>query len=481
MNRILIALSSSSIVVIVYLLINATSFERIKPSIEMYVVKDKNTIERLNTDFFNPHNDIRLNVFDSSGLSSYSIKVTNKKNEVLLEKNEVLLKKSENLEIILPQIKNLKNGDEIFYNVNVRDWSNANLFRGNESSMTKHLIINDTTPKVQVIATSEQIAYGGSALIAFYIQDLPIYKKSKQKSISRVLVGNGHNEFEAYPFINKYGNLVYLSLIAWPIKNTFFEGTIRVVDSAMNESVIQIPIYTNIAHIRRKFNINISDHYIYNVIENISNNVKIPHYLISNIDKFQFFNESLRNQDNQKISNFFQINKRVLTQSNIPRFNTFNPINEATISGKFGDDYIYKYEKKNIGTSTRHGIELFNNEQKSIINSNVGEVAYIGNTSIYGNIVSINHQLGLNATYGYLESLPNISGNIQSLSTIGKVGMNKITRIYGVYFMTIVQGYFVDPMEWINPTWVDVNINQVLDKADNFNINHTRLDIEQKE
>lgn len=481
MRRLILMGASCIVLIAMFFLLHTPSFERIPPSIELYVLKENDkTPHHIHTAFFNPNNDIHLSAFDSSGLASYKVSITDKMGKVLLEEDEILLKKTEELNIVLPKIPDLPNGDEVFYHVSVRDWSNANFFRGNEASITKHFIINKSTPQIQVIAASEQIMYGGSALVAFSIKQLDIYNKAKESSIDKVIISNGKDDFEAYPFINKQGRIVYLALIAWPIKNTFFDGTIRVIDSAMNEKKIQIPIATNVNYPRRKFNMNMSDMRLQTLIRRLEKNTIIPQVLTTNIEKFQFFNESLRYQENQKISNFFQISKQTNTESSIPRFNVFAPVRDAQTSGRFGDEYTYKYHKEYVGVSVRYGVEFIGEQDTKVINSNNGILVYSGNIGSYGNLAAINHAFGLTALYGYLNKIPTLQTQLQSLMPIGEMGSSGFANANSLFFAILVQGHFVNPNEWLQAQWVNDNINQVLDKADNFGMRHISYTIKKE-
>lgn len=82
----------------------------------------------------------------------------------------------------------------------------------------------------------------------------------------------------------------------------------------------------------------------------------------------------------------------------------------------------------------------------------------------------INHALGVSSLYGYLHSKPNMQGNIESLTQIGKIGSSGFAQTNSLFFAILVQGHFVNPNEWLNARWVDLNINHVLDMADNFGI-----------
>ncbi|MWV60899.1 peptidoglycan DD-metalloendopeptidase family protein [Helicobacter saguini] len=451
---------------IMYYLLNSQSFERINPALKLYLLKDKN-IYPFESSYFNPENDIKLSAFDASGLSSYNVEILDSNGKILLESSEILTKKSKKIDVILPKISNLKNGDSITYKISVQDWSNTNFFRGNTTTISKNLVINNTTPQIQIIATSQQISYGGAALIAFQARDLGV--DNSDLGVERVFLSNGKNIFEAYPYINKQGYLVYLSIIAWPITNTFFEGKIHVFDKASNEKVITIPIATNINFTKRLYNFPLSDSYMNKMLSRLEQYVKFPISLTKDIEKFEYFNKIMRPQDNKRIGDFDRIfiNDAI---KKIPRFNTFAPLQNYTIQGKFGDEYIYRYKGENIGSFKRLGIDLVASKNTSIISSNDARLAFSGQIGEYGNVVVLGHNLGLNTMYGYLNNFSNTKYSLNSLDVIGYVGHSGLALIDNVRFSVLVQGHFVNPQEWMNAEWIDKNINQVLEKAENFGI-----------
>lgn len=466
MKRMILAFCCIAITFITYFLLNSTSFERTPPSINLSVLKDRNTAFPFNTDFLNPGNEVRLNAFDSSGLAEYSILVTNEQGKIILQKNEILLKNSKDLEVILPKLPNLANGEKITYSVSVRDWSNTNFFTGNTTTLTKHLTINNIPPTIQIIALSKSIVYGGSALIAFQIHNLST--KNNTIGHERVVLSNGKNDFQAYPFINKHGRVIYLCLMAWPITNTFFEGKIRVLDDALNEQILPIPITININHIKRKFNVNLDNKYLDKIWNQLkTSDIEMPADLVDSVDKFQFLNETIRQQDNQRITHFFQ-DGQSYKHTTLPRFNVFNPLENATISGRFGDEYIYRYNNENIGYSQRIGLDIINTKSSRLINSNFGFLVFKDKLGMYNNLIAINHDLGLTSIYGYLHDLPNLPTTLQPYDTLDNIQQNTTTT-NTIYFGILVQGYFVNPQEWMDKGWIDSNINHVLEIADDFN------------
>lgn len=449
----------------VYYLLNSQSFERIDPAVKLYLLKDKN-IYPFESSYFNPENDIKLSAFDASGLSSYNVEILDSNGKVLLESSEILTKKSKKIDVVLPKLSNLKNGDSITYKISVQDWSNTNFFRGNTTNISKNLIINNTTPQIQIIATSQQISYGGSALVAFVARDLGV--DNKDLGVDKVLLSNGKDTFVAYPYINKQGFLVYIALIAWPITNTFFEGKIHVFNKASNEKVITIPIATNINYVRRSYNFSLNDSYLAKVMGRLDMYVKFPPNTNENIDKFEYFNRVIRAEDNKRVGDFSRFFGGDSIHS-LPRLNAFLPLQNLDYSGKFGDEFTYRYKGENIGNFTRTSINLISHS-RNVISSNEGRVAFSGVIGEYGNVVVLSHFFGLSTLYGYLDSIPTLREKIEPLDVIGKSGQSGFADTISVRFATLVQGHFVNPQEWMNAEWIDKNINQVLEKAQNFGV-----------
>ncbi|RDU73746.1 M23 family peptidase [Helicobacter aurati] len=477
MQRVVLTIICATMIWLYYFSLNATSFERIAPNVELFVVKDRKNIYSLNTPFFNPANSIKLQAFDSSGLLSYTVHIAKNDGTVLLDKHEILTKKQESIDVMLPQLSdyNLQDGDEIIYTVSVRDWSNAHFFRGNKTTITKKLIINTQPPKIQIVATSERIVHGGSALIAFYIEELAIYNKIKQSGIYKVFLRNGKYDFAVYPYTNKHGKVIYLCLVPWTLDSNFFDGEIHVIDKAMNEQVMKIPLYANINSVRKKINITtyISDKYLNTMIAALDSTIAFPDNITSNIEKFQFLTESLRHEDNRNIINFskitpvnFLIDKQQQIQPT--EFTNFMPIHFSDSSGHFGNIRTFNYHKENIGSSTRLGIDLLDVAGNNVIASNEGKLAFAGRFSSYGNSIILHHAFGLSSVYAHLQEISQLDTIVHKYSILGKTGNSGLNFVNGVHFMLLIQGHFVDPKEWVNKKWVDTNINQVLNMADNF-------------
>ena len=445
-----------------YHVINSDSFESINPMLKLWVIKDKKLEIELDSVFLNTNNEVKLEAFDSSGLLSYEVKITDRHDNILAQKEEILLKKNKKVEITMPKLPELEDGEIITYHVKARDWSNSNFFRGNVSSITKQVIVkNKAQDDIRIISKSSGIKYGGSAIVAFGIGNLD---KENSNVIDEVFISNGFNKFRAYPFINKYGNLVYISIVAWPIFNNYFDPKIHVVDKAANESTLDISWNTSLPHGHRKLEINMSNDRLRDSVS------RIDSYLFENQkgldldeEKFKFFNRFIREMDNNRIRNIaMSIKKR---DSNIKDFNSFMPISNYRTSGIFGDEYIFRYKSENMGSYRRLGADLISARQE-VINKNDGFVAFRGKIGAYGNVAMISYNLGITALYGYLDKIPTVSGEIKHLDSIGFTGNSGLAQANGLSLSILIQGVFANPREWCDEEFIQ-NINKVINDANN--------------
>lgn len=456
MQKIIIFITTMVALYIIYNVTSSADFEKIPPDIKISVMKPKSIIEKeLNFNFYNPENIIKINAQDSSGIRKYEIKIVDSKNNVLSSVNEIVLKKINEIDINLPLIKTqIDDGDKIKLIVQIRDWSNANLFRGNEAKIEQDLSISKKSPHPKLISFSEKIVRGGSAMVAFDIQ-------GDKSNIDKIIISNGINSFKTYEYKNINGKNIYLSLMAWPVENTFFEGSIKIIDKALNESSTKININRQINIISRKINVRLSENSLNNVLENIGKNTIIPKNITDPIDKFKFINETLRNKDDKKIKNKF-INNNSTTSE---RLTIFRPLENASINDRFNNETTYFLQKEKIGIHKSVGMTL--TSKNPSVYANDANIIYTGQLNTYGNIAILSYPLGLNAVYGNLSQIDKKDGHVKNgqFASIGKSGFLFKNRLF---FAILINGNFVDPNEWLSQSWFNKNIQHILDIADKY-------------
>lgn len=460
--RAILILAFGAIIFISYFLLDSKNFEEVPPEVKI-VISNNNSEETLQ-DYLNPNYSLKLQAFDASGIREYSIEIL-KNGQKVYDKNGILVKKSQWLDITLPKFDtssknktledkiNALNEDKITLNVAIKDWSNANFFRGNQKKITKEFLINSDMPKVNIIATSTSIKRGGSMLVAFTVDS-----KIKIKKIS---LNNGSNEFKVYKYKNANGKDVFLSFIAWSIKSNFFDPKIKITDFALNQVSEEIPINRILRPFRQR-NIIISDSFL----EKIGEKLNIPNENTDNLEKFRFLNDIIKKEDNDKVKKYSK--NSPIEFDNFPKINVFSPIKNSSIVAYYGDERLFFYKKKKVGTSTHLGLDLIGkNKNVDIINSNYGFIIFKDTLHSYGNVVSIIHPLDIVSLYAHLLKLPD-DIEIQENAIFAKSGNTGFSFGDHLHFGILINGVFVNPFDWTDPEWINKNITEVLEKAYNF-------------
>lgn len=420
---------------------------------EIFEKKSPEIVIKNAGDFWNPANPTQITFKDGSAIKSYSILATLENGEKVIDIQEVVLDKPKELKISLPiPKKELVEGDKISYEISVTDWSNANFFSGNTSLRRLDFTIDTQAPKIEVIASSFAISYGGSALIIFKVGE------SNLKSLS---VSNGTDEFVPFPYL-KEG--YYAALVAWPVKNKSFTPLIIAQDGANNQTRYQVAIVKKLKGYRDS-TIRLQDKNFGKVDE--LGDLLIPDMRFENqSDKFRYINEVIRERDESAIfnaSNDFKVH--MISKPII--FDKFYPLKGAQVVGSFGDSRHYYYKDKNISNSYHLGLDLASVANAPILASNAGKIVLEQRLGIYGNTVVLYHDLGLSSLYSHISNFEKSLGDrVQEGEVIAQTGSTGWAFGDHLHFSILIQGQFVRIAEWMDGKWIKNNITSVFQKAE---------------
>jgi murein DD-endopeptidase MepM/ murein hydrolase activator NlpD len=97
---------------------------------------------------------------------------------------------------------------------------------------------------------------------------------------------------------------------------------------------------------------------------------------------------------------------------------------------------------------------------------NGGEVVFTGYNGLYGNMPIIHHGLGLYTLYGHCSTVNvNVGDVISSGMNIANTGKSGYAMGDHLHFGILVQGIEVRPDEWMDESWIKLNINDVINNA----------------
>ncbi|BCD69364.1 M23 family metallopeptidase [Helicobacter suis] len=404
-------------------------------ALSMKVVGTKYTIN--NPTHWNLKHSMQVTLQSPVKIRSYHVKTTTSDHLVVYEKNQIVLDEPTifSFELPKPTIQ-LSDQTLLHYEISVRDWSYANFFNGNTSTKKFDLILDTTPPKIQTIAQSSSITYGGSALVVF---------KVIEDNLDRIWLNNGYEDFQAFSFL-KDG--YYIVILPWSMRHRSFNAQILARDKAYNLTTLPLKFMKNTKIRYPKYTSDLSREYPdeQSALKNFN----------LNSDRLNA-RSSIKQTITDDLSNTSVYRPMV--------FEPFKPLgNKFRVLSLFGAKRTYTFKGKPIGQSMHMGIDLFGRHSK-VLASNTGRVILEEEIEGYGKSALISYGLGVYALYGSLSELLAKKGDVvESSSVLGLSGKNKTGRFDHVHFDLLIQGVSVYPNEWMNPSFIG-SLNDVIKEA----------------
>jgi len=271
---------------------------------------------------------------------------------------------------------------------------------------------------------------------------------------------NFGKKFKVEPF---YKEGYYISLLAWPIKEESFRASVIATDYAGNKAKAYIPLYLK-QKTYRVSKINLSDRFLKGKIAQLAEDFAETQGVDNSLEQFKIINEDVRAK-NEKI--IHEITSKVSDEMISDfKINKMYPLKNAQVVASFGDHRKYYYDGNYISESYHLGLDLASNAMAAIRPQNGGNVVFSDYNGLYGNMPIIDHGLGLYTLYGHCSSVSVGSGNEvargESIANTGKTGYAMGDHLH---FGVLVQGIEVRPAEWMDKTWMKLNIGNVIKSA----------------
>ena len=132
----------------------------------------------------------------------------------------------------------------------------------------------------------------------------------------------------------------------------------------------------------------------------------------------------------------------------------------------FGDHRFFSYQGKPVGESYHLGFDLASVRNAEVPAANSGRVVFCGNLGIYGNLIVIDHGLGLMSLYSHLnDQLVKAGDVVQRGQIIAHTGSTGLAFGDHLHFGILVGGVEVTPLEWLDPKWIKDNITGRIDAS----------------
>ena len=330
--------------------------------------------------------------------------------------------------------------------VRVRDRSWWNLRQGNLTEEVLPTVIDTKPPTVTVLNSGRYISPGGAGSA--------VYQFDEEGGENGVLCnGTFHPGFP----LPKKGDKAHGAVFALPYDAVRLDQLmVRAVDLAGNEVKVSFPMYFK--EVKRKADkIEISDAFLTGKMPEFAS-----HYpelaTKSPVDQFLEVNSKIRKENNAKI-------REVCATSKPERMwdGTFAGMARGSRKAGYAEYRTYMHQGRAIDQQVHLGIDLADTAQSPIKSAGKGIVAYADYLGIYGNCVIVDHGCGVFTLYSHMSQIQVKTGDqVSPESTLGLTGTTGMAGGDHLHFSVLVNGLFVNPLEWWDPSWMGYNINGII-------------------
>lgn len=332
-------------------------------------------------------------------------------------------------------------------NARVWDYSRRGGGDGNITLAHHKMTVDTIPPAIRAISRMHNINRGGTGLV--------VYQTSSDTSKSGVYVSDRF--FPGFPVDNSSDKGIHVSYFAIP-HNSSLKPSIFLWAKDRAENTSRSTFYN---HVRRKRfgkeRINITDRFLKRVL---------PYFYFfkldseeSDIKKYLKINNDLRKEDNEKFLKLMEeVSPKKLWEGSWLRLK-----NAASMAG-FAVQRSYYYKGEKVDEQFHLGIDLASLSNSNVHAANHGRVLFAERNGIYGLTVVLDHGQGLASLYGHLSHIEVKPGqDVKKGDFIGITGQTGLAGGDHLHFSVLVNGVFVNPIEWWDSHWIKDNITRKLD------------------
>jgi murein DD-endopeptidase MepM/ murein hydrolase activator NlpD len=344
---------------------------------------------------------------------------------------------------ITPKAVGLEDGAATLV-VRLADFSWWNWLKGNITEHSSALTIDTKPPVVSVTDSPRYIKGGGAGVV--------VYRVSEPAGRHGVVINDIF--YPGFP-LPKRGEGVYGACLGLPHDIAALEKAFVVAaDQAGNEG--KAPFAMNL-HVRKipSDTITISDGFLSAKLPEFAS--YYPELSGTPVEQFVKVNNDIRQANFKKI-------QEICAKFQPERLwgGRFERMPGSPRAG-YADHRTYLYNGEKIDEQTHLGVDIASVQQAKVGAANRGLVVFAEYLGIYGNTVILDHGQGIFSLYSHLSQIEVPLGTMVEKSSV--VGLTGITGMAGgdhLHFSMLVNGIFVDPVEWWDEEWLKLHMLSVL-------------------
>ena len=330
--------------------------------------------------------------------------------------------------------------------VNAIDHSFAGFGMGNSITHEFPLFWESTPPRVTYKTSQPHLRRGGSGSI--------VYTLSREVKETGVRVGD--HFFPA--FLQANGDYVCFFAFPFHVLTQDYTPELVITDHADNMYTSKVPLTKAPTQFKNDV-IRITDRFL---------DTKMPYFeqeipgTASRLALFNKVNGELRRANAARL---VELGKK--TNPAALWDNVFMTLPKSAVMAGFGEHRVYEYNGERLPVTATHlGLDLASVAKAPVPAGNAGIVVFAGSLGIYGNLVVLDHGLGLQSLYSHLTDIQVTEGQeVARGQIVGTTGTTGMAVGDHVHFGILVSGVEVAPVEWLDHNWIRNNITDRLKEA----------------
>jgi len=311
-------------------------------------------------------------------------------------------------------------------------------YKGNPVTLERRFVIDTRPPQLTILGALHYLNQGGTGFVT--------YQASEEIPVAGVQAGDLF--FRGYP-AGKDQYLAYFTL--------GYDLPKEVSPQAVGEDRAGNRTKTNFRLILKskafkKDKIQITDGFLRNVIPYFTE--RDASLRGAPLEVFLTINRKQREADHLEIKKISQH-----TENHPLWSGPFIRLPNSKPMASFAEVRTYWHDGKEIDRQVHLGVDLASLAQSPIPAANSGKVAFAGPLGIYGNTIILDHGCGLFSMYSHLSSLKTeVKKDLKKGEIIGHTGATGLAGGDHLHFSMLVNGLFVNPIEWWDEHWIKDNI-----------------------
>lgn len=391
------------------------------------------------TDRISPASTLEITMADPSGIRSLVVGI--RKNNVLnviYDKHfsDYLPERTVNVPLRDAQLR------EGAFELEIRatDGSMAGFGQGNTRTTLLPMRLDIRPPRISLKNLPPNVRRGGAAVIRYSI-DEPVTQNG-------VLIDN----YFVPGFLQKNGEYLCFFPFPYTMSAREYKNAVQITATDLAGNVTKSRL--NVTAIERPFKndrLNLSDNFLQAVASKLAH---LAPDMTDPMECYLYINNEVRKANAKMLQNL-----RDDTAAAMLWDGTFLRMPRSAPRAGFADHRTMLYQGKPVAESWHLGFDLASVRNDNVPAANSGRVIFTGELGIYGNLIVIDHGLGLMSLYSHLSETLIKAGDVVSKGQIiGKTGETGLAFGDHLHFGIIVGGKEVTPLEWIDAKWIKDNV-----------------------